>query len=83
MIGRWFGNGAMVALALGTALVDPGRAVAGQSLAAMKTVGGEWDAALGVAVDKKPSFLAKYANSDGEGTFRDKSIFWFQVEYKL
>jgi len=44
--------------------------------------GNEWDASLGVAVDKRLSFLAKFASFDGEGTFKDKSIVWFQAEYK-
>lgn len=45
--------------------------------------GNEWDAAVGVAVDKKLGFLAKMAKFDGEGAFRDKSVFWLQAEYKF
>jgi hypothetical protein len=45
--------------------------------------GNEWDGSVGVAVDKHVSVLAKYADFNGVGAFKDKSIFWLQVEYKL
>lgn len=45
--------------------------------------GNEWDASLGVAVNKKLSFLAKFADFDGKGANTDKSIFWLQAEYKF
>jgi hypothetical protein len=45
--------------------------------------GKEWDLSLGAAIDKHVGVLAKYADFDGKGTFKDKSIFWLQLEYKL
>lgn len=46
-------------------------------------LGSEWDASLELAVDKNASFLLKYANFDGVGPFKDKTIIWAQAQWKL
>ena len=46
-------------------------------------LGKEFDASLELAVDKNASFLLKYANFNGVGPFKDKTIFWVQSIWKL
>jgi hypothetical protein len=45
--------------------------------------GKEWDAQIDVTIDKNASLLAKYANFDGVGPFKDKTVFWLQAAWKL
>lgn len=51
-----------------------------------KGIGGEWDAAVELAIDAHASLLLQYADYQGSnialGGFPDKSLFWVQAAYK-